>query len=214
MAPGALEDCGAISRSGRPIQFERLVAVDQAVRLHYPGGRHRRLAEYRPEIAQTHLAAGRNQLRAEAVRQHRDALLLECSGTEDGFLAGMRKDRKTDRLLRDAPDRRDYLLTFAVGDSGIHYDDAARAGDKGDVCCASTIFRGDSAAGSRQNVHARSNHDGAWLRCFNVLGRTKRRENADERLTKEARDCDASARGKDGERIGAVHHIEAPRTGA
>jgi hypothetical protein len=61
--------------------------------------------------------------------------------TEDGFLAGMRKDRKTDRLLRDAPDRRDYLLTFAVGDSGIHYDDAARAGDKGDVCCTSTIFR-------------------------------------------------------------------------
>ena len=45
-------------------------------------------------------------------------------------------------------DRRDYLLTFTVGNSGIDDDDAAWPDDEGDVCGASAIFRSNLAAAS------------------------------------------------------------------
>ena len=46
------------------------------------------------------LAARRNQLRAAAMRQNGNAACLECGSAEDGFLAGMREDCKTDRQIR------------------------------------------------------------------------------------------------------------------
>jgi hypothetical protein len=88
-------------------QCERFVAIDQPVRLDYAGRRHDFLAELRAQTAQARFAAGGNQLRAAAMRQHGYAARLECGRAEDGFLIGMGDDCEPDG-------RSDTLRTAAI----------------------------------------------------------------------------------------------------
>ena len=80
--------------------------------------------------------------------QYRYATRLECAGAENGFLAGMRKNRQADGSVRNAFDRGNYFLTFAVGDSGIGYNDTVRADNECDIRNASAIFPRNLAAAS------------------------------------------------------------------
>ncbi len=129
------------------------------------------------------------------MRQNGNAARLECGGTEDGFLTGMREDCETDGPIRDALDRCDNFLAFAVGNSGIHDDDAARSDNEGDVGGASAIFRGDLAAASQQGVHARGDLDGGRRRGTHAMGSAQRGENADDQLAQEIFDGEASVHG-------------------
>ena len=43
----------------------------------------------------------------------------------------MREDCKADRSIRDALDRRDNILAFAIRRAGVNYDDAARQAVRG-----------------------------------------------------------------------------------